>query len=582
MRSSAVRSVVSRAARAPAHRKVALLAAALIGLMVVVGAVAAGGLRSVRGDLDDIATHAAPAGLALGAMSENVAHAQLSLEQSSVLAGDTVDLATLDEFDDSMAAIDENFATFRELLAASALDPVDSSAFEAAVGDWRDRAAAYSRDLRRGATTSPETQLVLRAHFEQVHGELSALDVAFRASLRDAGERATSGSDDARRSLLIVAVLNLLVGLVISRSSYHASRAQHRELVARDAARDAETQRRAAEARLNRAFEQIQNEEQAVGTVALALVDMAPGRASELLLADSSDAHLHAVSRTDGFDERPGCGVATPRECPAVNKSRTLTFEDSTTFDACPHLRARTGPPSSAVCVPVAINGTASGVLHSVARAGASVGSDEQRLLELIASRAGDRIGVLRAFKRSESQAATDPLTGLDNRRSFENRVSEILAGGRSVALAFGDLDHFKKLNDTHGHDAGDRALRAFARTLRHAVRPDDLVARWGGEEFVVVFPDTTREAAAHALERVQSELARVVAAGGIPPFTVSFGVSDRFDGDELEPLVAAADRALLQAKELGRNRVVVSGAHEAMSASGRGREQDAVGPAVG
>ena len=78
------------------------------------------------------------------------------------------------------------------------------------------------------------------------------------------------------------------------------------------------------------------------------------------------------------------------------------------------------------------------------------------------------------------------------------------------------------------------------------------------------MFPDTTREAAAHALERVQSELARVVAAGGIPAFTVSFGVSDRYDGDELETLVTAADRALLQAKEQGRNRVVISGGSDA------------------
>src|SRR5205085_11880029 len=86
------------------------------------------------------------------------------------------------------------------------------------------------------------------------------------------------------------------------------------------------------------------------------------------------------------------------------------------------------------------------------------------------------------------------------------------------------------------------------------------LVARWGGEEFVIAFPDTSRDVAAGVLQRVQAELSRVVAAGGIPGFTASFGVCDRFDGDDLSALVEAADRALLLAKELGRDRVVVAG----------------------
>jgi diguanylate cyclase (GGDEF)-like protein len=296
-------------------------------------------------------------------------------------------------------------------------------------------------------------------------------------------------------------------------------------------------------------------------TVERALRDLRPGLPAELLLADSSQAHLHRMACTHRDEGLPGCPVPTPGDCPAVNRGQTLEFATGTTFDACPHLRDRDGAAVSAICVPVSINGTAAGVLHATGPDGEVLDVTARSALELLAARSGERIGVLRAFSRTESQAATDALTGLDNRRSFENKVADLLARGVPLSLAFGDLDHFKLLNDTYGHDAGDRALRAFARTLRQSLRPSDHAARWGGEEFVVVFPETTRDQASLVLDRVRGELARVVAAGGIPAFTVSFGVSDGFDGDDLETLVAAADRALLQAKDAGRDRVVVSGA---------------------
>jgi diguanylate cyclase (GGDEF)-like protein len=204
---------------------------------------------------------------------------------------------------------------------------------------------------------------------------------------------------------------------------------------------------------------------------------------------------------------------------------------------------------------------------------------DPERLadLEQIAARAGDRIGLLRVFSRSEAQAATDPLTGLRNRRSLEERVQEISRAGSGYAIAFGDLDHFKQLNDMHGHDTGDRALRLFARVLRDTVRPSDVVARWGGEEFVVVLPATTTSDAVRILERVREGLALALAAGTAPQFTASFGVSGSEDGDDLEAVIAVADGALLIAKRSGRNRVVVAG-HEPNAPHARDRLGTAVG----
>ena len=115
-------------------------------------------------------------------------------------------------------------------------------------------------------------------------------------------------------------------------------------------------------------------------------------------------------------------------------------------------------------------------------------------------------------------------------------------------------------LNDTHGHEAGDQALRLFSRVMRDAVRPADLVSRYGGEEFVIVLPDCAIDAAAAVLERVRDRLAVALASGRVPPFTVSFGVATSNDGATFDEIVAVADHALLSAKGAGRDRVLIAG----------------------
>ena len=120
------------------------------------------------------------------------------------------------------------------------------------------------------------------------------------------------------------------------------------------------------------------------------------------------------------------------------------------------------------------------------------------------------------------------------------------------------DLDRFKDLNDTFGHDTGDRALRLFARVLRSSLRDDDIVARHGGEEFVIVLPGADVVASAPVLHRLQRRLAEELADAKLPTFTVSLGLVDSAVGGEFTDLVKLADRALLQAKVAGRDRVVI------------------------
>jgi diguanylate cyclase (GGDEF)-like protein len=172
-----------------------------------------------------------------------------------------------------------------------------------------------------------------------------------------------------------------------------------------------------------------------------------------------------------------------------------------------------------------------------------------------------------RGDREKHELATTDPLTGVYNRRTFKDLAEPLLSRARrsrgEVSLLLLDLDHFKHVNDTHGHLAGDQVLAGFARLTRACLRKEDLLARYGGEEFVVMLPGTSEEAAVALAERIREE----VAASALIPtteslrVTVSIGVA----GDKgehvatLEGLLGRADEALYAAKARGRNCVVAS-----------------------
>ena len=160
----------------------------------------------------------------------------------------------------------------------------------------------------------------------------------------------------------------------------------------------------------------------------------------------------------------PVCGVTTPGECPALRNGSSLQFPDSSALDACPVLAANNESPCSATCVPVAITGRGEAILHLAGPVGHP--PDNLGAPDLIARGVGDRLTLLQALATFQLQAARDPLTGLLNRRSLETAIEQLVGGKAQYAVAFGDLDHFKQLNDTHGHEAGDRALRAFSANI--------------------------------------------------------------------------------------------------------------------
>jgi diguanylate cyclase (GGDEF)-like protein len=173
------------------------------------------------------------------------------------------------------------------------------------------------------------------------------------------------------------------------------------------------------------------------------------------------------------------------------------------------------------------------------------------------------RLASTTAERHLEKIAETDPLTGLLNRRRMSERLSEEHArasgGGKPFSVVIADVDHFKKINDTHGHAAGDRVLRAVAQLLTEGLRGRDAAARWGGEEFLMLLPETTLEGARDVADRLRasaeqrlrelSELERHV--------TLTFGVAVFAPGVSVEACLKSADEALYAGKRGGRNRVV-------------------------
>jgi len=165
-------------------------------------------------------------------------------------------------------------------------------------------------------------------------------------------------------------------------------------------------------------------------------------------------------------------------------------------------------------------------------------------------------------LSRVEVLAVTDPLTGLYNRRHFEEIMEKEFARTtryRSpMSCLMIDVDHFKKINDTYGHRTGDGVLKDIARIIANSIRKVDTVARWGGEEFIVILPGTGKEQALNAASRIQESIAEHKFPTGENPITVSIGIASAPEPsiDTAEKLIDTSDIAMYRAKTLGRNRI--------------------------
>jgi diguanylate cyclase (GGDEF)-like protein/PAS domain S-box-containing protein len=330
-----------------------------------------------------------------------------------------------------------------------------------------------------------------------------------------------------------------------------------------------QAQRDTFASQLVEALEMADEESAAYDVVRRAMVAVSADTPMELLLSDSSRAHLEqtAIHPVAGA---PGCAVGSPYACVAVRRGNPVVFETSEALNACPKLRGREGGACSAVCVPISFMGRSLGVLHTTGAAGGSLSAEQVAQLTTLATQAGARIGTVRAFEKTQLQAQTDGLTGLINRRTLETELRGLIRQQRPFAVALADLDHFKRLNDAHGHEEGDRSLRLFAHVIQQVLREDDLVARWGGEEFLIVLPDADAEAGAQITDRIRQELATTLQNGHVQ-FTASFGVTDSGAAASVQELVQLADISLYQSKTNGRDRTTIGQPGDAHTGAGNG-----------
>jgi diguanylate cyclase (GGDEF)-like protein len=269
---------------------------------------------------------------------------------------------------------------------------------------------------------------------------------------------------------------------------------------------------------------------------------------------------------------------AEPRSCLAVRLSRHYQRGDGESeilpCELCGSLS------SCSTCQPLLVGGE---VIGSVLVAHQHrLEPDQRRQFDESVIQAAPILANLRNLAIAQIQAVTDSLTGLPNKRAFEDNFKRMLAqAGRNVSplsVVLLDLDHFKQINDTFGHERGDEVLAALGVLLRAQLRAGDFPARYGGEEFIAVLPDTNRSGAMKLADQVRRAMHELKITGLKRPVTASLGVST-YPDDSTDPdhLIRTADRALYAAKQNGRDRVET--VSKAAQTNGSSRDARAEGP---
>lgn len=240
---------------------------------------------------------------------------------------------------------------------------------------------------------------------------------------------------------------------------------------------------------------------------------------------------------------------------------------DRMVFDAPERSRGLRGSVRSAAAAPIRAEGRVWGVMVAAFARPRGIDADGRERLQHFADLVGLAVSNARARTRLEERSALDPLTGLANHRTFfdrlEDEASRAVRGGRPLALAVMDLDHFKAVNDRHGHLMGDSVLVTAARRMSAVTRGADLLGRIGGEEFAWLMPETGLDAALVAAERARAAMAATPFTG-VGAVTLSAGVAALEDGAPPRHLFASADAALYRAKAAGRDRCVAAGEPDA------------------
>jgi len=318
-------------------------------------------------------------------------------------------------------------------------------------------------------------------------------------------------------------------------------------------------------------------EEEAYGVIARMAPELFEGQSGYLASLNASDQSLETVARWG--DDAPPDALFSLEDCLAMRRRLPHEVVDPQARPLCRHYGHEPG--TTALCVPLTIHGETLGLFCLAGE----TGSEERRAgRERLAVTVGEAIELclsnLRLQAKLREQAIRDPLTGLANRRFLEESLPrELHRASRensALSIAMLDLDHFKRFNDTFGHDPGDSLLREVGRVLGETLRKSDIACRYGGEEFVLVLPNSSLADIFERIEEIRLAVRDLQIRHGdrlLGAVTVSAGVAEAREGMTARELLREADEALYAAKHAGRDRAVLYEKKE--THGGRGSRPD-------
>lgn len=290
-----------------------------------------------------------------------------------------------------------------------------------------------------------------------------------------------------------------------------------------------------------------------IDALSLVAIDPAERRAREVLR--HNETGIKDLHRFPGLER-----------CKSYIYSGTFVIGDLSTEYACPY-QSPAAATGSYCCTALNIGGAVAGILHLYSAQPDFFSGDLKETIDNFIALLTPVINTMRLLEANKKLALIDPLTGLYNRRYLETFIEKQLAiadrNNQLLSVVMFDIDDFKSFNDTHGHDAGDLALRSIAQTISKNIRASDIGVRYGGEEFLVVLPNTDKMTALDVAERLRTALEALVLAlgrGKRVQVTASFGIATYgIDAEELETLIEKVDAALYKAKRAGKNRTCLA-----------------------
>jgi len=425
-----------------------------------------------------------------------------------------------------------------------------AKAEDAAARDWQAQAARAVAARRAGATVLGSPATVAQAlQRKQQMDQFRSLNSQLRLRLNERRDATLRTSGKAYTAIVVLlAGIFAFAGLLWTQRSARRAVA-HREL---------EIAYRVRQREFSDLIQAVESETEAHELVQRHLQRSIPGARATVLIRNNSDNRLQASTAPAAESVlNESLADAEPRSCLAIRLGRA--HQDGTDHDELISCGVCNRVPGTASCEPLLVAGKVIGSVLVEQRQ--PMAEEERRGFSDTVAQAAPVLANLKTIAIAESRASTDALTGLPNRRAMNDTLKRMAAhAGRSgeplAAIAF-DLDHFKKVNDRYGHEVGDAALSAVGECLREILRESDFAARIGGEEFLVLAPDTGAEGALVLAEKLREALMREEVPQLMQPITASFGIAVMpHHAGTAEVLLRRADRACYLAKDRGRNQV--------------------------